>query len=91
MYYSLDVSHGLRASVARQYRVILAIMLRNIRTRFFGHGFGFLVGIAWPVVHTAIVIALFSIGNRAAPAGDSVVLFVGIGSIQFMTFSYLSR
>ena len=71
--------------------LLLAVMLRNIRTRFFGHGLGFLIAIAWPIVHTAIVVGLFALGSRTTPVGDSAVLFIATGAIQFMTFSYLSR
>lgn len=91
MYLAHDEPVGLRAAFASQSRVLLAVMLRNIRTRFFGHGLGFLIAIAWPIVHTAIVVGLFALGSRTTPVGDSAVLFIATGAIQFMTFSYLSR
>lgn len=75
----------------RQGRVILAIMLRDIRTRFFGHGVGFLVAIAWPLAHILILLAIYAAAGRAAPYGDSAALFFATGLAPFMTFSYMSR
>src|SRR5664279_6196112 len=66
-------------------------MLRNVRTRFFGHGLGYLLAIAWPLSHILCVVAVFIFAGRSAPYGDSVALFIGTGTLPFMTFSYLSR
>jgi len=66
-------------------------MLHNIRTRFGGHGLGYLLAIAWPLVHMFVILATFTLAARAAPYGDSILLFVGTGTVPFMSFSYLSR
>lgn len=66
-------------------------MLRNIRTRFFGHGLGYLFAIAWPLSHILIFVTFYGFARRAAPYGDSIVLFIGTGALPFMTFSYLAR
>lgn len=79
------------SAAKRQRRVLFALMLRNVRTRFFGNGFGYLVSIGWPVSHILIIVTMFSILGRAAPYGESTVLFVATGAVPFMTFSYLSR
>jgi capsular polysaccharide transport system permease protein len=82
---------GSRSAFTRQRRVLYALMLRNIRTRFFGNGLGYLFAIAWPLSHIIIVVALFSMAGRGAPYGDSAALFVATGALPFMTFSYVSR
>ncbi len=74
-----------------QFHVIVAIMLRDIRTRFFGHGVGFLVAIAWPLVHILILIGMFTLFGRGAPYGESMTVFFATGLVPFMTFSYMSR
>jgi capsular polysaccharide transport system permease protein len=79
------------SAAKRQRRVLIALMLRNIRARFFGHGLGYLLAIAWPMTHILVVVAMFSLSGRAAPYGDSLVLFIATGAVPFMTFSYLSR
>jgi capsular polysaccharide transport system permease protein len=73
------------------FRVIIALMLRNIRTRFFGHGLGFLIAIAWPLVHIGILLGIRSFGDRVAPYGDNLTLFFATGLVPFMVFQYVSR
>ena len=74
-----------------QFNVIVAIMLRDIRTRFFGHGVGYLVAIGWPLTHILILIALFTVLGRTAPYGESLTVFFASGLVPFMTFMYMSR
>ncbi|HMK90429.1 MAG TPA: ABC transporter permease [Methylocystis sp.] len=81
----------LREALRRQGRVLFAVMLRNIRTRFFGHGLGYLIAIGWPLAHTLILLLIFAFSNRAPPVGESGALFLATGAVPFMTFSYLSR
>ncbi len=91
MYVSNTETFDLRSAAKRQWRVIFALMLRNIRVRFFGHGIGYLVKIAWPLSHMLILVVLFSIAGRAAPYGDSPALFFATGIIPYITFAYISR
>lgn len=77
--------------LAAQFRVILAIMLRNIRTRFFGHGLGFMVAIGWPFIHISLLLILHSWAERAAPYGESLILFFATGLAPLMAFLYISR
>ena len=66
-------------------------MLRNIRTRFFGNGLGYLVAIAWPLSHILIIVTMYSLVGRVAPYGDSTALFIATGVVPFQIFSYLAR
>jgi capsular polysaccharide transport system permease protein len=86
-----DYLKSLHKSFTQQWRVMYALILRNIRTRFFGHGLGYLIAVAWPIVHSVVVISVFVISGRVAPFGESAILFVATGAIPFMIFSYLSR
>jgi len=79
------------SAFARQRRVLYALMLRNMRTKFFGNGFGYIVGIAWPLTHILVLVIIFSVAGRAAPVGNSVALFIATGVIPFQTFNYLAR
>lgn len=90
MLVNLDEDVGLGAAFQRQRRVILALMLRNIRTRFFSSGLGFLIAIAWPLSHTLIFVAISVYNGRQAPLGESAALFFGTGSATFQAFSYLA-
>jgi capsular polysaccharide transport system permease protein len=91
MYLSNIEAFDLLSAAKRQRRVLFALMLRNIRTRFFGNGLGYLVGIAWPLTHILILVGLFVFTGRTAPYGDSTVLFIATGVVPYMIFSYLAR
>ncbi len=91
MYLSNTEGFDLWSAAKRQRRVLFALMLRNMRTKFFGNGLGYLVAIAWPLSHILILVVLFSFTGRAAPCGDSTVLFIATGVVPFLTFSYVAR
>lgn len=77
--------------IALQARIIWAVILRDIRTRFFGHGLGYLVAIAWPLAHILILLIVYQFIGRTAPYGTSMSLFFATGLAPFMSFSYMSR
>lgn len=66
-------------------------MLRDIRTRFFGNGLGYLVAIAWPIAHIAILISVYYFAGRIAPYGDSLLLFFATALVPAISFMYMSR
>jgi capsular polysaccharide transport system permease protein len=91
MYLSNAETFDLWSAAKRQRRVLFALMLRNIRTKFFGNGLGYLLAIAWPLTHIIILVAIFTIAGRAAPFGDNTALFIATGVVPFQTFNYLAR
>jgi capsular polysaccharide transport system permease protein len=91
LYLSGTETFDLWSAAQRQRRVLFALMLRDIRTRFFGSGLGYLLAIAWPLSHILVVVAILIGVGRSAPYGDSVALFVATGALPFMIFSYVSR
>ena len=74
-----------------QWRIIVAIMLHDLKTRFFGNEFGFLLYIAWPLTHILVLIAINAGLGRAAPYGESSALYFATGIIPFLAFQYMSR
>jgi len=68
-----------------------AVMLRDMRTRFFDHGLGFLVVIMFPIGHMMILLGIYSIFGRTAPYGESLMLFFGTGLVPTLSFMYVSR
>jgi capsular polysaccharide transport system permease protein len=76
--------------IKAQWRVILALMLRDIKTRF-GSTFGFLIAIAWPISHILVLLVIYTVAGRAVPYGDSPALWFATGIVPFMAFSYVSR
>jgi capsular polysaccharide transport system permease protein len=76
----------------RQKRnVMTAVMLRDMRTRYFNHGLGFLVVALWPLAHMLILIMIYTITNRSTPFGESMRVFFLTGLIPTLTFMYVSR
>lgn len=78
-------------SLAVTMRILVALILRDVKTRFFGTPLGFILAIAWPVSHIFILIFLNNALGRPAPYGDSTPLFFATGLLPFMCFNYMSR
>lgn len=83
--------HPILLALSSKRNVIWAVMLRDMRTRFFNHGLGFVVVPLWPLIHMGVIITIHSIAGHAPPYGDSSPLFYATGIIPTLTFIYLSR
>ncbi|AXV17411.1 capsular biosynthesis protein [Neorhizobium sp. SOG26] len=68
-----------------------AVVLRDIRTRFFNHGLGFFVTSLWPLVHMLVLLAIYNFTGRRAPYGESLNVFFATGLVPTLLFSYVSR
>jgi capsular polysaccharide transport system permease protein len=77
--------------LATHGRILAALMIRDVQTRFFGSALGFVIAIAWPVSHIFILIGINGAVGRAAPYGDDPALFFATGLLPFMCFNYMSR
>jgi len=83
--------NNISTALHRQFQVLYALMLRDIRTRFFGNGLGFLFSMGWPLTHILVLLIIYSMSNRIAPIGDNLILFFAVGVTPFMAFQYMSR
>lgn len=81
----------LRQVVRQKLGVMHAVILRDIRSRFFNHGLGFLVVPLFPVGHVAILIAIYTLVGRNAPFGQDLKLFFATGLMPVLLFVYVSR
>ena len=71
-----------------QWRILVALMLRDIKTRLGGNEFGFLaMAVGWPLSHILILIIINTGLGRAAPYGDSAALWFATGVIPFLAFN----
>ena len=69
-----------------------AVILRDMRTRFFNHGLGFLIVPLWPLAHMIVLILIHTVaGGAAPPYGESTALYYAAGLLPTMTFMYVSR
>jgi capsular polysaccharide transport system permease protein len=81
----------LKQALSTQYNIYYALMLRDIRSRFFGHGLGYLIVLAWPLTHILVVVIIFTFTRRVAPVGDNLTLFAAAGLVPYITFNYMTR
>ena len=78
--------------LAAQWRILIALILHDIRSRMGGTAFGFLaMAIGWPLAHMLLVIGIHSVLGRSVPFGDSIVLWYGTGVVPYLAFNYVSR
>lgn len=71
--------------------VMSAVMLRDMRTRFFNHGLGFLMVSLWPLAHIGMLLLIYKLFGRTTPFGESLFVFFATGLIPTLTFMYISR
>lgn len=83
---------GLGADIGERWRVIYAIMLREIRTRFGHTRAGYLWAILEPIGHLATLGLVFSLFNRAPPpVGEDLFLYYVTGLLPFLAFAHISQ
>lgn len=80
-----------KVAVARKLNVMHAVILRDIRSRYFDHGLGFLIVPLFPVAHMMLLLVIYKVVDRQAVFGDDLVLFFATGLIPVLTFNYVSR
>lgn len=78
-------------ALTEKKNVMTAVILRDMRSRFFNHGLGFLVVSLWPLAHMIILLGIYTIAGRKAPYGESLNIFFATGLIPTLTFTYVSR
>jgi capsular polysaccharide transport system permease protein len=83
---------GFRQALAEQRNIMGAVILRDLRTRFFNHGLGFLIVPAFPFVHLFALLFIYQVLARGTYAyGDDPSIFLGTGLIPTLIFMYMSR
>ncbi|WP_250939372.1 ABC transporter permease [Allorhizobium sonneratiae] len=70
---------------------MMAVILRDMRTRFFDHGIGYLVVALWPLTHMLALLVINGLRHGQAPYGDSMYIFLATGLIPTLLFMYVSR
>lgn len=72
-------------------QVLNALILRDMRSRFGGNYWGYLVQVLWPCVHLGILVGAMQFRGVKSPMGDSTMLFVATGALPALAFQYISR
>ena len=71
--------------------VILALILRDIRTRFGRSYLGYLLVIGWPLTHLGVIVGFVTFANRVIPLGDDPSVFVGTGVLPYILCLYPAK
>ncbi|WP_110351853.1 ABC transporter permease [Methylobacterium sp. B4] len=72
-------------------RVLSALMLRDMRSRFGGNYWGYLVQVLWPCAHLGILVGVMAFRGVKAAITDSSMLFIATGALPALAFQYVSR
>lgn len=81
----------LAQSLQTQARVIYALMLRDMRTRFGRTFAGWLIMILWPLSHAIFLMVVYTAAHKIAPVGTDVSVFVGTGVLPYVLCFYPAR
>jgi capsular polysaccharide transport system permease protein len=80
-------AHDLAEPLTIQGRVLLALMLREARTRYGRQRVGYLWALIEPILHIALFYAVFQYTLRIVPLGHSLMLFLATGLATYVGFS----
>lgn len=85
--------HELRglSLIRLQSRVWLAVMLRDMRSRFFGNWIGYIFLIGWPIGHIGILLLINSLRGRPYFYGQDLILYLTVGFLPLFNVIYMSR
>lgn len=72
-------------------RSILALILREMATSYGRSPGGYLWVLFEPILGIAFLVAVFSLGFRSPPLGDSFALFYATGFLPFVAFNTLNK
>lgn len=82
----------LAEDIVTRWRVIYAIMLRDIRTRFGQTRLGYFWAIMEPITHLMTLGTVFyAVNHSPPPVGDNMFLFYITGLVPFLMFSHVSH
>lgn len=82
---------GWESAFRQQVYVFHALILHDIKSRYFGSGIGYVITILWPTIHMAIVMTAFIVGGREAPYGTSRLLYVATAVLPYICWNYITR
>jgi capsular polysaccharide transport system permease protein len=74
-----------------QARVVGALVLRDLRTRFGRTFIGSTIVVLWPLSHLGILMTAYLITRRVIPLGTDATVFVGTGVLPYILFLYPGR
>jgi capsular polysaccharide transport system permease protein len=77
--------------IAQFRRIMGAVLIQDMRSRFGTSHIGYLVAIAWPLSHIVIITLMYMFRVTIAPVGDSPTMFVATGIVPYVLCLYPAR
>ncbi|MCX8252494.1 putative polysaccharide ABC exporter, permease protein [Beijerinckiaceae bacterium RH AL1] len=71
--------------------IMFALVMHDIKNRFFGSGLGQIVMILWPFVHIVVLLLVYGFSHRPHPYGTSTLQYSAISVFPFICFNYVTR
>lgn len=78
------------SGIATQVRVIVSLMLREMRMHAKHSRLGYLLELLEPVLQLSLMLAVFTVIGRRPDFGTSLFLFMGTGMVPYFTFVHVS-
>lgn len=72
-------------------RIMRAVLIQDMRTRFGSNHIGYLIAIAWPLSHMGLITVIYLVRMSISPVGDSPAVFVGTGVAPYILCFYPGR
>ena len=77
-----------KSALNQSLRVIIAITLRDIKTRIGNSYFGFVLGLAMPMGHMIIILLIYYFSGRKSAIGTDTVIYLSSAILPFILWSY---
>jgi capsular polysaccharide transport system permease protein len=71
--------------------LLLASLLRDMRTRYGRSYISYILAIAWPLIHLSIMFGSYVFTHKVAPVGDEPSVFAFTGLVPYILCLYPSR
>lgn len=71
--------------------IMFALIMHDIKNRFFGSGLGQILMILWPFVHIIVLLVVYNFSHRPHPYGTSTLQYSAVSVFPFICFNYVTR
>ncbi|MCB1536047.1 MAG: hypothetical protein KDJ44_15350 [Rhodoblastus sp.] len=79
------------APLSASRRIVAAILLQDMQTRFGRSYFSYVVAVAWPLSHAVFIMGAYLLVNELAPVGDDPAIFALTGALPYILCFYPGR
>ncbi len=83
--------YGVPEKLRMQGRIVAAVLLQDMRTRYGRSYLSYLIAIAWPLGHIIAIMGAYLLVTSLAPVGDDPAVFLATGMLPYILCLYPSR